>query len=483
MSAKGGTIYAERTVAFGLVPPWLWLGAGIYLLLLISGNIFLNDSDTYWHIAAGRWILDHNALPQVDIYSFTKMGEPWTSTSWLAQVLYAEAYALAGWAGPTVLAAACSAAAFALLALILGRRISSGYAIIIALTALALSTSHLFARPHVLALPVMVLWVNGLVSASEGRKAPSYWLLPLIALWANLHGGFIFGLSLVAPFALDALWNSQSAQRRALALRWFVFGICAVVACCATPYGWESILASRKILDLGELLHLIYEWMPVDFGRIGPFQVCVLALIAGTLHCGIRLSPPRILLVMGLLYMALSHVRNVEVFALVAPLVVLTPVASQLSLQADRFAKASFPIASAAIVFAVLGFSTWVLAAHQKFSLAANQTPAAAVDVLKEHNARRIFNDLPFGGYLISRNIPVFIDGRAELYGERFEMAYYRAIQLKDVKLFLDLLKDYDIDAVLLTPATPAAGLLDHLDGWKRVYSDEISVVHIRTAN
>ena len=61
-------------------------------------------------------------------------------------------------------------------------------------------------------------------------------------------------------------------------------------------------------------------------------------------------------------------------------------------------------------------------------------------------------------------------------------MAYYRALQLKDVDRFLSILKAYEIDAVLLTPATPAASLLDHLDGWQRVYSDDTAVVHIRTA-
>ena len=102
------------------------------------------------------------------------------------------------------------------------------------------------------------------------------------------------------------------------------------------------------------------------------------------------------------------------------------------------------------------------------------------MDVLKDHNSKRVLNDLQFGGYLISRELPVFIDGRAELYGEQFGMAYYNALQLKNVGLFIGLLESYDIDAVLLTPSTPAASLLDHLDGWQRAYADETAVVYIR---
>jgi hypothetical protein len=481
MSANVDTINETGAVTSGSMPTWLWLGVGTYLLLVVNGGMLLNDSDTYWHIVVGRWILDHGAFPQLDIYSFTKAGEPWVSSSWLAQVLYAEAHALAGWAGPVILAAVCTAVTFAYLAFILGRRLPATYAIVVALVALVLSIPHLLARPHVLALPVMLAWVNGLVSASERHEAPSFWLLPLLALWANLHGGFVFGLALVAALAVDALWSTGSAQRRPLARDWVIFGVGAAVACCATPYGWGSILASRKILELGDLLHLIYEWMPVDFSHLSPFVVCVFVLIGAALHFGVKLSPPRLLLVLGLLHMAVSHVRNIEVFALLVPLVALSPLASQFHLSADRLAKVSFPARSAAMVAAIFGVSSWAFAASHTFLPAAGQSPVAAVKFLKEHNAQRILNDLPFGGYLISRDIPVFIDGRAELYGERFEMAFYRAVQLQNVNLFLGLLKDYNIDAVLLTPSTPAVTLLDHLDGWQRVYSDEVAVVHMRT--
>jgi hypothetical protein len=217
------------------------------------------------------------------------------------------------------------AATLALLTSILSRRIRPAYAVMVAFAVLFLSMGHVLARPHVLAAPVMLAWVNGLASASDRREAPSFWLLPLITLWANLHGGFVLGIVLVAPFALDALWNANRSQWVPLALRWMAFGTGALAAACVTPYGWESILASRKILELGELLKTIYEWMPVDFSAFSAFEGWILLSIAGALYCGVRLSPPRIILVLGLLHMALCHVRNIEVFTLLMPLVVLTP--------------------------------------------------------------------------------------------------------------------------------------------------------------
>ncbi|MBT1512382.1 hypothetical protein KIP88_17925 [Bradyrhizobium sp. SRL28] len=478
MSIDATTIPQAKAFSFGRVPAWLWLSAGVYVLSLVYGSGLLGDSDTYWQIAVGQWILDHGTLPRVDVYSFSKLGEPWISSSWLAQILYAVSYNLAGWTGPVVVAAGSIAAAFGLLAHILERRIPAGYATLVALVAMALSASHFLARPHVLAMPVMVAWAYGLMTASERRQPPSFWLLPLIALWANLHGGFVFGLVLAGAFAIDALWNAEPSQRKPLALRWAAFGLAALAACCFTPYGWESILASRKILDLGVLLRIISEWAPADFSKLSLFELTILALIAGVLYRGVRLSPPRIALMLGLLHMALSHGRNLEIFALLLPIVLLTPVSQQFALQSTPSGRMTF--VSAAMLAVALGISTWALAAHQIYSPLKSKSPAAAVEIIKTHNLRRVLNDRAFGGYLIGRQMPVFIDGRAELYGEKFTMDYFNALDLKDVSQFLGLLKDHDIDALLLRPDAPAAGLLDHLGVWRRVYADDVAVLYMR---
>ena len=469
-----------RDSALGRVPAWLWFGAGLFLLFVIAGNRSLQDADTYWQTVIGQWIIDHHAMPAVDIYSFTRKGEPWISSSWLAQVLYAIAYRIAGWAGPVILAGLGTAAAFALLARSLTRRFAPIHAVIIAIVATIVSAHHFIARPHLLALPVMVAWVLGLVNAADERRAPSFWLLPLITLWANLHGGFVLGVALVAPFALDALWNADASQRVSFARRWIVFGLCALAASCVTPYGWESLLASRRILDLGDAMAQIAEWRPVDFSSLGPFVICLLAALGLTLWRGIVLSPPRILLVLGLLYMALSHVRSIEIFALLAPLVLAKPLSVRFGRASGR--PVSDSKAGIAAVLVGAGIATWIFAAYYTFTPMRVFTPVRAVELLKERKAERILHNAGFGGYLITQDIPVFFDGRGELYGSEFLVEVFDALALKNVDSFLDLLKGYKIDATLLTPSTPAAGLMDRLDGWKRIYADDLSVVHVRTS-
>src|ERR1044071_3473255 len=70
-----------------------------------SWTIF-NDGDVSWHIATGRWIIEHGRLPTTDPFSFTWAGKPWVPIEWLAEVIYASAYRLAGYAGVAALVTA-----------------------------------------------------------------------------------------------------------------------------------------------------------------------------------------------------------------------------------------------------------------------------------------------------------------------------------------------------------------------------------------
>lgn len=454
------------------------LGVCLFAGLLLLGNRLLADPDTYWQIRIGQQILETGSLPRTDVFSFTMRGQPWISTQWLAQVLFAAAYARAGWAGPVVLTAASIAGAFVILAWFLRRRLDTAPALILLMAALALASPHFLVRPHALAMPVMVAWTAGLIAAADRNAAPSYWLPPLMTLWANLHGSFLLGLVLIGPIALDVVLKIEAPRRVAMLLRWFVFGLAALAASCLTPYGVEAILAARNILNLGAALPLITEWRPADFARFGALEACLLLGLGAVLLKGFTLPLMRIVLVLGLLHMALAHVRNITVLALLLPIVIAAPLAARLGLPNEMPKTArSCSVIVAAAIFAVIAMSSFVIAGN-RYAPVSNLAPAVAA--LKERGASRILNDYDFGGYLIWSGIPVAIDGRTELYGERFMVELDNAMTLKSPDALFNLLTSQRIDATLLLRQTPAAQLLDHVDGWKKVFADDTVVAHVR---
>ncbi|CCD99103.1 hypothetical protein [Bradyrhizobium sp. STM 3809] len=467
---------ATARPAQALLP--LWVGAAVYALLILSGNRLLNDPDTLWQITVGQWIIEHRAVPEVDVYSFTMRGAPWISTQWLAQVAYASVYKLAGWTGPVVLAASAIALSFALFARMLSRHLRDSTTLLFVVAAFLLCLPHLLARPHVLAFPILVAWMAGLLDAADRRQAPPVALVVLIALWANLHGGFVFGLFFIAPAALDALVNAEAAARRSLALRWAAFAALALAASCCTPYGWNALLASQKILSLGQALPLIMEWKATDFQSLGPFEICLLLAIGFALLHGVKLPPVRILMLLGLLHMALAQARAAELLALIGPLVLAAPLARQPGAETPTL-SAPRPSLIAATVLA-LGLGTLASASILSFAPNMRGTPVAAVAELKKLNLARVLNDYDFGGYLIASGVAPFIDGRTELYGEKFFVDHNAASGLMEPDNLFRLLKDYDIEATLLRTQSAATKLLDHVDGWHRVYSDDIATIHLR---
>ncbi|WP_342734885.1 hypothetical protein [Bradyrhizobium sp. B117] len=484
MSLSFANSIAVQSRARALVP--LCAGAGAYLFFLYVGDTLLQDSDSFWQIKIGQWILDHGAVPYTDFYSFTRTGAPWVSTSWLSQVLFAFSYAQWDWAGPVMLTAIGMALTVAIFVHLLDAQIVAPRAVLFAMLALMLSIHHVLARPHILALPVMVAWVGLLMAAADRRTAPSWTWLPLMALWANLHGGFVLGLALIGPISLEAVEHAEKGQRLSLFMRWVLFGIAALIASCCTPYGWRTLMGATNILSLGELLTLIFEWMPANFATFTAFEGALLGLIALGYYRGLVLSAPRIFLILFLTWSALSHVRSIEAFAFLVPLVLAKPLGEmfprpQLETVGVDHWPARYVTALGALMIVAASWTTTALyMGHHRFTFTMTQTPVAAADLIEKLGAKRIFNAYQFGGYLISRGIPVYVDGRAELYGEKFVMDFFKATEGKKPALLPRLLDEYKIDATILVADAPGPEILDQLKGWKRIYADDIAVVHVR---
>ena len=458
--------------------PWL-VGAGVYVLLLTLGPRLLNDPDSYSHIAVGRWIMAHGAVPSSDPFSFSMHGAPWITFEWLSEVIYAAVYTLSGWAGVVVLAAVAAALAVALLTRFLLRELPPTPALLTVMAAVALLAPHLLARPHMLTLPIMVAWAAALVRCMDRRAPPPYWALPLLVLWANLHGSVVLALGLIGPAVLEALLNEKRSEWPRVLLRWLPFTVLAIAACCLTPYGPEPLLIPLTTLGLGDALRWITEWRPQDFGHFGAFEFVLLAGIFA-LSRGVTLPVVRTLVVLGLVHFALAQMRNADLLAVLVPLYLAVPLARQFGARAEHDAVGSARSVNLA-AFCVMIVATG-LALARDVRPAPQNTPAAAVAFADLARAGPVLNDYSFGGYLIFAGIPTFIDGRGELYGGQFIARYNRDVSLADLPDFLKLLDQYKLGATLLAPDTPAVALLDRLPDWQRVYSDDVAVVHKRLA-
>src|SRR5262249_16740698 len=325
---------------------------------------------------------------------------------------------------------------------LLARELRPTVAVGAAVLSLAFASSPFLARPHLLTLPIIVVWTAFLVRASDENRRPSFWLLPLMVLWANLHGGFTLGLLLAAGFALEATIAACPAQRRRVALSWLGFWAGAVLASCITPYGYHYLLQTYHLFDMGAVLRQIGDMRPMSPNAELKQEVILLSLLAMSLLFGAKIGIVRVAMIVGLLHLALQHVRGLAIFGLVLPFLVAHPLQQQfifLRPSVDAFplfdgrkfrTRVTTIAFSATLVAAgLLGAAYAVLrptdAPAQYF------TPSAALDyVLKANVTGPVLNDFDFGGYLIFRGIPTFIDGRTLPFGKRFALDYSDATAL-----------------------------------------------------
>lgn len=469
----------------------LLLAVAAYGLVLFRGGSLLLDGDTYWHITTGHWILQHIAVPHRDVLSFTAAGTPWVDHEWLGEVALALAYDAAGWSGLVLLSALAAALAFGLLCRALGRWLPPLPSFVLTVLAYLTVLPGLLCRPHVLALPVLVVWTAGLMAARAESRTPRLLLIPLMTLWANLHGSFLFGLVLIVPLAAEAVLGTLSGgetaatpgERRRTAMGWGGFLLGSLIAACVTPNFLRGLIHPLHMMRMPVMLRAIAEWRSPDFQQIQPMEIWLVAALYFILTRGVRLSPLRILLLLGLLHAGLQHARNQILLGLVGPLILAEPLAQFLrprdgvvSTVVHRFAA---PLRTGTGAAALVLTGLFVL--HPLTRGDDRATPRTALQhVPPALAAQPVLNAYDFGGYLIFRGLRPYIDGRADMYGETFLSDYLELMHPSKDKLEAAL-RDRKIAWTLLKPDDGAVAVLDVLPGWRRLYADTVAVVHVRT--
>jgi len=222
-----------------LVPsfPELFFAA---ILLAAFGRIsswqaLLFDGDTGWHIRTGELILRSGVVPRQDSFSFSRPEEPWFAWEWLSDVLFALWHARGGLEALAAFAAVTlCAAGTVLLCWLLRRGVGLWIGLGVTLAAVSASTVHYLARPHIFSLLLFpcALWI---LDEDRRRPSPAVWaLLPLSALWANLHGGFVGWLGTLALLPLASVGRRQWNAAR----RYGLLTVACTLATLANPYGW-----------------------------------------------------------------------------------------------------------------------------------------------------------------------------------------------------------------------------------------------------
>jgi len=470
----------------------------IFAGALLAGPRMLNtDSDLGRHLTIGSYILSTHQVPTRDLFSFTMAGQSRPPYEWLAQVLFAAAYLPLNLDGVVLLTAAILAATFAWVYFDASRRSGAPLiALLLTIWAALASSLHWLTRPHIFSFLFFAIWVGLLERARKGVKVPLWAFPALMLLWANLHGGFIFGLLAWLAYFAGWIWDRI---RKSAADQWgkdlLVIGGSSLIATIITPdlwHNWDAVLNNRSLYILNRTL----ETQPPNFSlpNIWPFAGLLAITIIFMLATPRRGHASQILLLMGLAFTSLVMARNIPFFAIASAPILADWIKESLAKFNDwikleegftaidgKLRGFAWPLA--AFVLAAGMFTYHSLDAHMPINqFNARTYPAQAADWLASHPSQgNTFNDFNWGGYLLYRLWPgqrVFIDSQSDFYGEA--LTRQSEAVLNGDQNWESVLDQYNVSRIIVPPDSGLAQAAKNNAGWKIAYEDNVAIIFIK---
>ena len=292
---------------------------GIVLLSLFAPSIVVGD--TWLTLMAGREVIDHG-LPHTEHITVLGEGATWTDQQWLAQVVFYAAHALAGMRAVILLGIALVLLALALAtATARTSGASSRSTFLVGLLAVLAGPWGWTIRAQTAALPLFagVLWL--LVDASRrGIRRRTLLVLPLLVVWANLHGSVVLGAGLTVLLGVTELV-------RARRLAWMPVALVVLAPLCvlASPYGTKLIAYYDLMLVDAPFAPILREWQwsrpEATTALFWLLAIVALALLAMR-RCRSRLTFYELAVLIVTFVGAVQAVRGVIWFALAAAAIV-----------------------------------------------------------------------------------------------------------------------------------------------------------------
>lgn len=467
-----------------------------FLLLTLSAWAarLLWDTSTGWHIRNGERILHTLTIPRTDPFSYTMAGQPWYAWEWLWDAINGALHQHFGLSGVVALTAMLIALTFALLYRTAADR--SGDVVVSAtltLLALVASSIHFLARPHVVSWLLALVVIRELDSLERGSRR-ALWTIPLtFALWANLHGGFVFGLALIGVYAVAAALEREQLMARRLA-GLFAMGAAATVL---NPYGLKLHWHIVRYLASGQQMNQIDEFLSPNFHDLQPrlFLLLVLTTTA-TLFAARQVRWKTLLLAVLAIVSGLMAARNIP-FASILLVYASAPLVADL-LRHGRFQQLAAAgermhfvdgglrghLLPRIIVIALFGTLFTGLQLPGAGWTASRVPEKGAQYVVNSLGARdHVFAPDYWGGYLTysfaSQGFRVAQDDRSDLYGDQRFRQYLDVMNA--AQDWRRVIGDWQIRTALVPTDSSLSSVLAAAPDWKQVYSDSIATVFVRT--
>lgn len=494
----------ERRVSLFHYAPALLL-----LVIVVADGAQFADPDLWGHIRAGQAILEQGHVILRDTYSYPAFGQLYRNHEWLTEFLMALIYNHGGVIGLKLWKFTCVALTFGFLAAGLSETGAGATVQLYTLmcTSVAIIMEMQF-RPQLFTY-LLFAAVLMVLAGHNYRGSARVWLaIPIMALWANLHGGFVIGIATLGVYTAVVGMQDIIAQKGLnRALRLALITLAATLATLATPWGiilWREVArpvfspAIRTlIVDWHPLtLALAEQWKQSHWGVL--FYLFVFGLM-GCLAITFALTPkggdlPLVAIAAVMSLAAFNAARNIPLAAIALTL----PVARHVSLVLGRLRERAaaqgrrfeaepgrsrvnqWMVGAVAIA---LGISFGLFSPQLR---AFDVYPTGAVAFMQRQRlSGNVLNDFNWGEYLIWHLTPaskVFIDGRYD--------TVYSITEINDYLLFYfdrpggsRVLAAYPHDFVLIPPRSAAFRLMINATGWTLVYKDENSALFARAGS
>jgi len=441
------------------------------------------DPDLWGHLRFGMDALRTLTVARADPYSFLTAGQTWINHEWLSEVIFALAWSVGGILGLTVLKLAV---AMVVVVIALGYLLRHTCEPLRAATLLApaiilLAPELATIRPQMFTMLATVVLLRCVLAADQGRYQALWLLPPMFLVWANLHGGFLAGLTIFGIWGLGHLATRPAAWRR-LAPPF----LASLLATCVNPYGPTLLAFLLRTATVSR--PEVTEWQPLALASVeGATYLGLLAVsLLGVVFSRRRRHVPDMLLLAALAIMPLLAVRHTPFLAFGAIFL-----AGPHVLDAWDRARSGKPVlkASDTVLTLTAALGAIVLVATSFISLSQippdprMNYPAAAVQILDTSRvSANLATEFNWGEYLIwhlGPRVKVSIDGRRETTYS--PAAYQTALDFIYGQGNWDaILAPGQADLALVKSGSATFNLLRLKPGWVSVFADSGSALFAR---